>query len=114
MLTDKQCWDLIKRADWKSDHDYKRTEIFFAQELSHEELQELQKFVRTKRREVAKKYEKEWLGNPGVDVSDDGWWDLTAEVVGRGEEFYTGITVEKLREMATTNDYHENFEYSFQ
>ena len=45
------------------------------------------------------------------------WNTVTGEIwedVGRGENFYNSITVEKLREMANTYDYHENFGYSFQ
>ena len=114
MKTKKELWGLIEKADWKSDHNYKRIKTLFTKELSHEDFIQLKEFVSTKRNELAKKFEQDWLADPGIEVSDDGWWDLTAEVVGRGEKFYKGITVKKLQKMARTMDYHENFEYSFQ
>ncbi len=74
----------------------------------------MEDFVNEKVNQLRIKYNTDWLGDPGIDVSDDGWDDLTSEVVGRGKEFYTNITVEKLQQMANDMDYRENFRYSFQ
>lgn len=112
-LTESQLWKLIESAQWSKFHDYdKASKIFRA--LPKEDFNQLEQFYQTKVSELANKYEKDWLGDPGIGVSDDGWSDLTAEVVGRGKKFYDGITVKKLQKMADTNDYTENFGYSFQ
>lgn len=112
MLSDNQCWELIKNANWKSDHNYERIKSFFKSQLSSEDFNVLKEFVRNKRITLAEKFHEDWLSDPGIEVSDDGWWDLTADVVGRGEEFYNNVTAEKLVMMAARNDYEENFEYS--
>ncbi len=110
-LTEEQLWHLIEGAEWTKDHDYNRIQEEYKR-LSDNEHAQLDEFVDQKCKELHDKYKKDWLGNPGIAVSDDGWSDLRAEVVGRGKEFYNSITVEKLQEMANTNDYHENFQYS--
>ena len=48
-------------------------------------------------------------------VSDDSFWDLTAHIVGLGENVYNDILAypEKIKEYADTHNYTENFEYSF-
>lgn len=104
---------MIEDAKWISDHDYYRIGNEFAK-LPEGEYKQLEKFINRKVVELSFKYERAWLGEDGGDgirVSDDGWMDLTAEVVGRGEQFYNSITVEKLRKMAHTHDYHECFTY---
>lgn len=114
MLTDTECWNLIKKAKWESDHNYDRINLFFHKELNAIKFKQLQTFVSNKCEELGSRFNDDWLGTPGIEVSDDGWWDLRAEVVGRGKEFFDAITTEKLKEMASKHDYHENFEYSLQ
>ena len=106
-------WGLVEKADWTKDHDYKRIEKEF-KKLPQEIYKKLQKFVDDKVEELHTRFKKDWLANPGIEVSDDGWWDLRAEVVGRGEKFFNGITVKKLQKMALTRDYQENFTYALQ
>ena len=94
-------------------HSYKRISNEWSK-LSEDEFQELKKFIHNKASELGGRYENVWLGKdggPGFDVSDDSWSDLRYDVVGRGEEFYNSITVEKLREMADNYDYQESFCY---
>jgi hypothetical protein len=74
----------------------------------------LEDFVNNKVIELGKRFHNDWLGDPGIDVSDDSWGDLRNEVVGRGKEFYENITVRKLQDMANVMDYHESFSYCFQ
>ena len=112
-LTDSQLWRIIESAQWAKEHDYEKAQGIF-NVLTPNEYDQLEKFYEKEQSELYIKYEKDWLGDPGIGVSDDGWSDLTAEVVGRGEKFFNGITVKKLQKMADTNDYHENFGYSFQ
>lgn len=115
MTNEKKNWELIEATKWKSDHDYKRISKELSG-LSEDTFNELRKFVDKKAGDLGNQYHDAWLGNddgPGIDASDDGWSDLRYEVVGRGEEFYNSITVEKLREMADKCDYYESFCYCF-
>lgn len=114
-LTEKELWRLIEDATWKVDHDYDRIGNEWSK-LDEDIFNQIEKFARNKQAELANKFEAAWLGNDGgggIGVSDDGWSDLTADVVGRGEEFYNSVTADKLREMADDDDYEENFMYSF-
>ena len=110
---DYEMWQLIESAQWESDHDYKRIRNEWSK-LPENKFEELKEFIYKKSRELGTKYRDAWLGNdggPGIDASDDGWSDIRYEVVGRGEEFFNSITVEKLREMADEYDYRESFCY---
>jgi len=109
-----QYWKQIEELEWAKDADYNRIEKYLKETLTISEAVQLKDFVRNKTLALAVRFHDDWLGDPGIEVSDDGWSDLTNEVVGRGKEFYENITVEKLQEMANTMDYHENFGYSFQ
>ncbi|MDP2692716.1 MAG: hypothetical protein Q8O88_03710 [bacterium] len=114
ILTTEKMWKLIEESIWTLDHDYKRIERLFDKSLSKDHFKQLCHFVYNKKDELKKRFEQAWLGDQGIEVSDDGWDDLCAEVVGRGSEFYGKINVPKLRNMANTEDYHENFAYAFQ
>jgi hypothetical protein len=116
MTNEQKCWKLIENAQWKSDHNYDRISDEWSK-LPNDEFQELKKFIHGKAKELGNKYYDAWLGKdggPGFDVSDDGWSDLRYDVIGRGEEFYDSITVDKLREMADDLDYEESFSYCLQ
>lgn len=107
-------WEVIELLKWKNDHDYER----ITKELSvynDDFKKKLQDFCYSKIEELRDNFEKEWLkfGSDGINVSEDGWYDLRADVVGRGKDFYYSITKEKLQQMADENDYEENFLYSF-
>ena len=107
LKTESQMWRLIEEADWKSDHDNERIEDFFREKLNKKDLEKMVTFVDKLMDDMNDKFEKDWLGKPGFDVSDDGWIDLRAEVIGRGEKFYKNITASKLRKMAKEGDYKE-------
>lgn len=111
ILTGEKCWELIKEANWQSDHNYERIRELYMK-LSQGELKQLLMFVKHKIDVLEETFRDDWLGKPGISVSDDGWFDLKAEVVGRGKEFYQSINKEKLRKMADEGDYYENFVYS--
>jgi len=111
-------WQQIEELEWHtdkfiSDGDYKRIEEYLKEYFKPSEAQQLADFVGNKVDELGKRFNDDWLGDPGIDVSDDSWGDLRNEVVGRGKEFYENITVAKLQEMANTNDYNESFAYCF-
>jgi len=111
-LEDKY-WKQIEQLEWPKDADYKRIEEYIKNNYSLNSALQLADFVDNKVIELGKRFNNDWLGDPGIDVSDDSWGDLRNEVVGRGKEFYESITVAKLREMANTNDYNESFSYCF-
>ncbi len=116
-LEDKY-WQQIEELEWHtdkfiSDGDYKRIEEYIKNNYSYSSARQLADFVDNKVMELGKRFNNDWLGDPGIDVSDDSWGDLRNEVVGRGKEFYENITVAKLQEMANTNDYNESFGYCF-
>ena len=106
-------WQQIEELEWSKDGDYKRIEEYIKNNYSYSSARQLVDFVDNKVIELGKRFDNDWLGDPGIDVSDDSWSDLRNEVVGRGKEFYENITVAKLQEMANTNDYNESFSYCF-
>lgn len=110
-LSEKELWSLIEKANWKSDHDYDRIQKEFEQ-LPEDVYEQLSEFISLKVKALADKYHDDWLGDPGIDCGDDSWSDLRADVVGRGEDFYNSISVEKLMEMASNYDYEESFLYT--
>jgi hypothetical protein len=112
-FTEFKMWHLIEKADWGSDHDYDRISKEF-HKLPVGDFLQLRKFIHEKESEIGARFHKDWLGNPGIDVSDDSWSDLCAEVIGRGEAFYKEITAGKLRVMAKEDDFVENFCYCVQ
>jgi hypothetical protein len=113
IMSDDELWEMIESFNWVSDHDYERIQKII-DKLPKNTYDQLKDFYDQKDSELYSKFEEDWLGDPGIQVSDDGWSDLIAEVIGRGKDFYNNITVEKLQDMAIHNDYTENFGYSFQ
>lgn len=109
-----QFWAQIEELEWQKDADYKRIEQYLKDNFTISEVIRLKDFISEKVDSLYSKYESDWLAEPGIAVSDDGWSDLLNEVVGRGKEFYENITVKKLQRMANIGDYFENFSYSFQ
>ena len=111
-LEDKY-WQQVEELEWSKDGDYKRIEQQLIDNFTPSEARQLDDFANNKVIELGKRFNDDWLGDPGIDVGDDSWGDLRNEVVGRGKEFYENITVAKLQEMANTNDYNESFAYCF-
>lgn len=112
-LTEDELWEMIESFEWEKDHDYERIQEL-VKKLPKNIYNQLYEFYNDKLYDLMDKYEYNWLEEPGFTVSDDGWGDLTSEVVGRGKKFYNNITVDKLEKMADDYDYEEKFGYSFQ
>jgi len=108
-------WNIIEKVDWKKDGDYRRINKELSN-LPKDTIKKLRDFCDDKVSDLSKRFDSEWLkhGSEGIDASDDGWYDIRAEVVGRGKKFYYSITKSKLQKMAINLDYNENFLYSFQ
>jgi len=113
MKTEKEFWKLVKKVDWKSDNDYDRIKRYLLKNYTKEEIKDFSEIYSSFLDELYIRFEDNWLVEPGISVSDDGWWDLRADVIGRGKDFYNNITVKTLQSMANNHDYEENFGYSF-
>ena len=114
-MTKKEKWASIERADWNCDHNSDRVQNEFSQ-LSDEDFEELRFFAYSKKLNLYKKFLKDWLANPGINVGDDDdevFDELLSEVVGRGRKAYKEITADKLKEMNMSDKFHKNFMYSF-
>ena len=103
-------WAFTKKADWIKDKDYNRVAELIE---SEEQRQELDQAYGQLSSDLYVKFKKDWLEDPGIPVSDDGWTDLRSTVIARGQEFYENVTAEKLRKMAIAGNYWENYGYSF-
>jgi len=113
MKTKEDFWELVEIVDWKSDNDYNRIKKYLLKNYTKSEIREYNDIYLSSLDYLYIRFENDWLGEPGISVSDDGWWDLRADVIGRGKEFYYTITAEKLMKMANKHDFDENFGYSF-
>jgi len=107
-------WNIIEKVNWKKDGNDNRIKNELSK-LPKDTINKLRYFCYSKMAELSKKFDEEWLkhGSEGIEASDDGWYDIRAEVVGRGKKFYYSITKSKLQKMAIALDYKENFLYSF-
>jgi len=121
ILTKKELWKLIEKAEWTKDHDFKRIGKKYAK-LPKREFHQLDKFHKKKHSNLYNLYYDAWLGNDGgagIECSDDSWGDLINECVGRGKKFYNKIYrnydkgLKKLQKMAISYDYNESFSYCF-
>tara|TARA_R110000868_G_scaffold196505_1_gene442434 strand:- start:131 stop:502 length:372 start_codon:yes stop_codon:yes gene_type:complete len=113
ILDEKSLWGLVENLNWSQDHDYKRIEGEL-KGLGLDVANQIHEFVSEKRGEICSQYQEDWLGEPGIGVSDDGWSDLTNDIVGRGRKVFENINTKQLQEIADSGDYYENFGYSFQ
>ena len=109
----KRLWKQVEELNWTSDGDYRRIEEFIKNRYGFSSAKELAEFVNSKYTELNRKFESDWLGDPGIACSDDSWSDLRYEVVARGQEFFETITTSKLQDMALDQDYQESFAYCF-
>lgn len=105
-------WTHVSLLNWEGNPDYERIRKELKKVYSAGFIADLKAFCTIKQEELKNRFESDWLSS--IPVSDDGWGDLTAECVARGQDFYdNGINVEKLTHMATHMLYTENFMYSF-
>lgn len=82
------------------------------------QIEQLKRFVKFKRKElqkILKEYEQKNNLTNYFQVSDGGFWDLTAHIVGLGKERYYSVinNPEIAREISLNYMYKENFEYIF-
>ena len=116
---EQMMWDIIFDIGWGiKTVDYKLLKKYLLDNYSDKEIKRIKEFAIFKRRElkvVLNKFEND-IGVPGYyAVGDDGFWDLTAHIVGLGKVRYESVMKDPsiARLMSINNMFKENFEYSF-
>lgn len=102
-----QLWSIIELSDWYSDHDFYRIKNIY-DNLDARIFDQLKDFVNQKMEQLDRRF-----GKPGSYIGDDIWFDVRAEVISRGKNFYDSISVTKLIQMVNSSDYKECFIYCF-
>ena len=118
-MHEKLMWEHIFNIGWGvKSLNYKELKKRISENYSDKEIKRIKEFAVFKRRELKKvlnDFEKN-IGIPNYyNVSDDGFWDLTAHIVGLGKERYNSVINDPViaREIVINNMYRENFEYIF-
>jgi hypothetical protein len=119
---DNKFWPIVDKINWGSRgiDDLEDCQKILKDLLSIEEIKQMDDWYDDKRKKLCRKLEKhakEKCGNKHgyYPVSDDGYWDLTAHIVGLGEAVYKENlkNPELAKTRATKRDYQENFGYCF-
>ena len=117
---DISCWDIIEYADWEHCKDYMAIGRKLRLEFGHEFVVEAETFYRHLLREievVLEDHAERKTGNRHAyyGVSDDGFWDLRAHIIGLGRQFYASVLddPEIAKRIADERSYVENFGYVF-
>jgi hypothetical protein len=124
-MTDKEYWKLIESFMWGADFSYAKIQVL-VEELEPAISAGLQDFCYTRVKDLYDRFEEygrtkvkddgyEHRGICYFGVSDDRLNDLTAHIVGLGEEEFNKViqNPELARQRAKKRDYKENFMYSF-
>lgn len=119
-------WDVVEKINWEwlckntSKPHVKGKEILKGLKLTDKRLNKLKETAQSYRRileNAVEEYSQKKYGNrhSWPHVSDDSFWDLTAHVVGLGENIYNDILAhpEKINTFVDNHSYKENFEYCF-
>ena len=101
-------WQTISKFNWQKDHDIDRVSKM-VQKLDSTFANNLSNFVFELTEDLMKKYQ-----NLDLKISDSNFWNLMAEVVGRGKDFYETVNANVLQSMVDENYIGENFEYVFE
>lgn len=112
-------WKFIKEINWSFDNsDYKYLRSELKKKISRDEMLELRSFIDRKRKLlelVLCDHSIDKINKPYgyYGVGDDGFWDLTAHIVGLGKEEFTKNlhNPELAKSRADEGDYVENFQY---
>lgn len=112
VMNEKRFWEIVESFHWEDadfDHDARRVELLHT--MSFDELAELEKKFADRMKELAATEKR--LGYEISDVSDDGWSDLRAHVIGLGRDEYerTLADFDRIQIRATKWDYRESFAY---
>lgn len=112
-------WDIIESLEWLKDRNHKRVKKDFRKmELTGSQRENLTIFYRNRLKQLDGRVRiNDILKRPEVTgwLSDDSWWDLRADIIGRGKDFFSSILEnhDLLIPLINNNDYKENFGYAF-
>lgn len=113
-------WKIIEFANWGKRTDYKKIGKEMFSVFKPEIIKETEEFYREKLSElkdILKNHAEKKTGNRHgyYTVSDDGFWDLRAHIIGLGKEYYNQVleNPELAKELADNRGYVENFGYIF-
>lgn len=132
-FTTTNAWKVIESINWEKlckqfdDHQklLKEGEIMlYSLNLSNENIIYTANFVRNKINEIESFIDGFSLGKYGStyeflnicfkhSISDDGYWDLCAHIVGLGETIFNNVKKDPMFILKYENEYRENFEYIF-
>ena len=110
-------WNFVAKVGWGTKTtDYKKLRRIFHKEYSPEFIRSMKEIAMEKRLELTAIMDRHAIKETGSiasywGVGDDGFWDLTAHIVGLGKEMYDFVCKNPI--YAKTINYTENFEYSF-
>ena len=114
---EKMFWKVVDDISWGTyNTDYMENRRILNKEHSLQFIHSMKMFAIQKRKELKIIMDDFAIKETGKStnywgVSDDGFWDLTAHIVGLGEKMYYFILENPI--YAKSIKYSENFEYSF-
>lgn len=116
---DALAWQCVSSLNWATDPDHHRTKKEVSQ-MEPAMKEKLWEWCKQKRKDLADVLDRYAASKPEGksrywNVSDDGFWDLTAHIVGMGKTFYNAVIEHPqiAKWLADSRTYKENFEYSF-
>lgn len=116
---EEKMWDIINTIGWGvKTTNYTQIKNFLKDNYDKKIVIKLQLFCKEKRKKlinILDDYENKIGISSYYGVSDDGFWDLTAHIVGLGKHWYYQVieNPEIAKEIADNYMYKENFEYIF-
>lgn len=103
----REFWEFIEDADWDSDDDYKRI-----QKLLYGKYSDNRKVFVDIYRSLTNDLYGRFI-NVDLNIGDDGFSDLLAQIVGNGKDFYDSIDDDGVQSMSCGREFTESFGYSF-
>jgi len=108
--SDAEFWKTVKNARWTSDHNYDRIKYQWMRTLTQPQSEGLRRKFDKIRARLNNK-----ITNIVYHVSDDGFSDLVAHIIGMGKDTYDAVMQNPrlAQNIIDANEYVENFGYSF-
>jgi len=107
-------WYIVDLVDYKKDDDYRRVKKYLMDlnrftGVPSDAFQLLNKIIMFKSTSLDISSDR----GRGIEVGDDSWGDLRADVISRGKEFYDNAIKNPyiMKKMAEHRDYKESFSY---
>lgn len=118
-IHEERMWNIILNIGWgvkSTNYNYIRYNLWNT--YTEKEINKISEFSRFKRKQlqnILKDYENKIGIKSYYNVSDDGFWDLTAHIVGLGKQWYYLViqNPDIAKDISDNHMYVENFEYIF-